>query len=1133
MKIKKLIIRNIASIVDGTIDFEAEPLHSAEVFLITGRTGAGKSTILDSICLALYATTPRLANSEMQGSLKEGEKEIRVTDPLQIMRRNTGFASATLYFSSADNTEYEAVWSVQRARCKADGKIQSKKWSLTNLTTGLTLTKDKEIKAEILKAVGMDFNQFCRTTMLAQGEFTRFLNSKDNEKADILEKITGVDIYSRIGKSVYDITREKLEALDKANEKIKDTRLLTPEEKEQINAELETIANRRVEICKSKNSDEQLLAWLTDLAKLEESVKTAQKTLDDAQSRISSDRFREMEQLIERHALSAEPRTALRNLNNETRLIVDMQLKISGLHKEFQAFLQGHNFILNSISEVENQITRLNGELAELLPYKDVFANNESLSLLLDNISNIDSQEQKLNNEVTITRELIAGRLQPDREKTAAELDKLQAQVGKMREETRTLSAQLEKTGLPRLRTDKEVAADNIRRLDKCLDALNKFSDASRRRREESEAIESDSRELEKTAEEIRTTTPLVAEALTVVRERKEFLSSIELTVNDITRQLRASLKVGDECPVCGSTVEHIHADESRFTLMVEKAARSLEEAETRRDNLTRRLDRLKVAADQIEKNLSRRREKFRADHSVETAGKEFETSCLACGLTPQSTTPELIASLIGRHNASIADLGKKIAEGEALDRQLKEIIGLYERAGKQKDLTAAALATADTRLNEANSKISATLRLISDNRLRRAEELQKVRTYLGQTSWQADPDTQPQLLKQLINQATDTYNNISSHIEELKNRLLEARNLRDILSPTLTGILTECPAWATTPPAEARPMPDIREKGVEIYRSLTAANAFIETHTSLLSRNRQIVDSFIELNPDFSESLLESLAAITDLRLADLKNEIKASRAALESATLSLDSSRSRLAAHRALRPDLDPESCNADTLREQIAQADALVRALSEQSGALGEKLRQDLLRQQEMQTLIETADRCREEHARWSRLDRMIGDATGSKFKRVAQSYVLASLINAANSYMHALSPRYSLSVEPGTFLISIIDAYQSGARRATSTISGGESFLVSLALALALSDISRNLDVNLLFIDEGFGSLSGEPLQRAVETLRSLHTSARRRVGIISHIEELRERIPVQINVKMQPGHSHSDISVTQL
>lgn len=127
------------------------------------------------------------------------------------------------------------------------------------------------------------------------------------------------------------------------------------------------------------------------------------------------------------------------------------------------------------------------------------------------------------------------------------------------------------------------------------------------------------------------------------------------------------------------------------------------------------------------------------------------------------------------------------------------------------------------------------------------------------------------------------------------------------------------------------------------------------------------------------------------------------------------------------------------------------------------------------------------------------------------------------------MRTLTDRYKLAIVPGSFIIYVEDAYQGWARRSASTISGGETFLVSLALALALSDIGSRLKVNTLFIDEGFGTLSGEPLMKAINTLRNLHTATGRKVGIISHVKELQENIPVQIQVNKK-GYGESEINI---
>ena len=165
------------------------------------------------------------------------------------------------------------------------------------------------------------------------------------------------------------------------------------------------------------------------------------------------------------------------------------------------------------------------------------------------------------------------------------------------------------------------------------------------------------------------------------------------------------------------------------------------------------------------------------------------------------------------------------------------------------------------------------------------------------------------------------------------------------------------------------------------------------------------------------------------------------------------------------------------------------------------------------------------------RWKKLDKLIGDAKGERFRLIAQSYILSNLVKAANVHMRTLTDRYILHSVPGQELIILVeDAYQGGVKRPASTISGGESFLVSLALALALSEIGQSLKVETLFIDEGFGTLSGEPLLKAINTLESLHANNNRQVCAISHREEVKERIPVQIQVNRSSQSSSSTIDV---
>ena len=238
MRLKRLHISNIASIQEAEINFDASPLSEERLFLITGDTGTGKSTIIDCLCLALYGTTPRMkaarrtdyeAGREDQGA----EESLFTNDPRQLLRRGCGSADVTLTFDDKEGTPYVATWHVHRARNRATGTLQDVVRTLSTedgVTPNVFLTKKTEIDAFITRLIGLDVNQFFRTVVLAQGKFAEFLNADDNEKSLLLEKMMGIEIYSQVGKKIYEITGEKKTACDLLKESLKDIVLLKPEE---------------------------------------------------------------------------------------------------------------------------------------------------------------------------------------------------------------------------------------------------------------------------------------------------------------------------------------------------------------------------------------------------------------------------------------------------------------------------------------------------------------------------------------------------------------------------------------------------------------------------------------------------------------------------------------------------------------------------------------------------------------------------------------------------------------------------------------------------------------------------------------------------------------------------------------
>lgn len=305
MKLQKLIIENIASIEKACIDFAHGPLGEDSIFLICGPTGAGKSTLLDAVCLALYNTTPRLkqaANERYQDendSFSGQTEGVSIDDSRMLMRRDSVSAQVELWFTDAAGEALRAVWSVARARNKAGGKIQKVVWTLS-LQDGTPLTnKSTETRAEIERRIGLTFEQFCRTTLLAQGEFTKFLKSKEEEKSNILEKLTGTEIYSRISREIYVMKTEKEAELQELKAQTGGIVLLGDEELVALQAEQTQVTAETTTLRKELKQWQDLRKWMTDEQKLVLAQEEAGKALQTVTERVESEGYRRNKALLE------------------------------------------------------------------------------------------------------------------------------------------------------------------------------------------------------------------------------------------------------------------------------------------------------------------------------------------------------------------------------------------------------------------------------------------------------------------------------------------------------------------------------------------------------------------------------------------------------------------------------------------------------------------------------------------------------------------------------------------------------------------------------------------------------------------------------------------------------------------
>jgi len=961
MKLQKLTIHNIASIEDAIIDFEAQPLADSEVFLITGKTGAGKSTILDAICLALFANTPRLFGTQMQGDTKDGKDDVTIKDPRQLMRRNTGEACVTLTFTGSNGVHYEAQWKVWRSRNRPTGSLQGKSWSLKNLDTNYTIERnDVEIRTEIKAAIGLDFSQFCRTTMLAQGEFTKFLNSKDDEKAAILEKITGVSIYTQIGAKVYEITNQKRRLWEDAKQLVSNTQTLSEEEIARKKEEIAAYETQYQEVKKQYETDKKKCDWLKKDAELTEKTKKATEESEKAAAVTHSDEFKKEE----------------------------------GLVSKWQATI-----------DVRNWLTARNNAIKNVEVRKNEYVRHQGT---------IDAENKKLTET-----------LNPAFDKSCKEAETAKVLFERQQVAVRFQEENLAALNLSALRKQHEEGKDLLLNIKAAYELLSFLAEAKEKVENARQALVTSLASIEENKKKIELYPAKIHDAEVKMNTCKELLDKQKDTIDKFAQTMRQKLHVGDRCPVCRQEIVSELPHEERLAELVASLTSSFKEAEKEYTTIVAEKNKLDAEVKTASQAWQRDKDNLDKDKTVENVEKKLVAACKACGIELiDDQVRFVLKNLKNKTELAQSELEGKIKDGEQKEKEVKEL----RKA-----------------LDSLRSEWDAKKGVVDANR---------------------------------------------QAVEACKHRIAVAKEL-----------------------GEAK-LKDVQQL------------------TATIEENQKLLDEFYAGHEGITEDVLTALNAYSAQVISN-KNETleKSRRNELTQKTL-LQAVIKQQEEHQQNKPEY-AEGDTTEVLEARVQESDQQMTESNVRKGALCQELKSDEENKKRLGALMADEKNKESEYQKWSRMNQLIGDATGSKFRKIAQSYVLTSLIHSANSYMKTLTDRYTLKVEPGTFVISIEDAYQGYVSRAASTISGGESFLVSLSLALALSDIGQQLSVDTLFIDEGFGTLSGEPLQNAINTLRSLHTKSGRHVGIISHVEELQERIPIQIQVIQEGNNSSSKVQVVSV
>lgn len=1146
MKLKTLDIENIASFEKASVDFDNGPLGNADIFLINGETGSGKSTLLDAICLALYDNTPRM-NAGGRGDKENMPDNITYGNPMRLLRLNTNQGLVKLIFE-ADGDNWEALWTVRRIRERRRKKDEEpgtklkREWTLTNLRTRETMTQIREINTAVARLTGLDFGQFCRTTMLSQGEFAAFLKSDVDEKAALLQKITGLDKFEKAGKKIFAITSAK----DRIRQAAKERRdalvaqALSGERRAELEAEDAELARRKSEAENLKKRLTEAASWETRRNEIAQKLEKAINIRNDAEKQARSEKYADAVKGIKLFDASAKARSALSFLREAQKRLETEQVRLVSCRHNFRDLTCRLAALENELTKTAGTLDAIDAAIESRRPIRSILDNAPMLAGKLNSVADLRSAVAASERNLKTADEEIANVIRPRLQHAEAVEKECSTTLVNIRKKLEETSEKLAETKLSDMRKEKDALSESSRKLDR----LSAIVDAVKR---SDESLAACGRVMDDITARSAASQKALAEAgKTLIAARaardacKKSSDDAARAAGDAAEHLRANLRVGDSCPVCGSLIDHELTAGEILRELADKARREFERHQSEYETALRHqaeiestIKALAVDKEKTDNELGRlNEEKKRLSDDLSVKSHELEIT-VDCNL----------ADTISHHTATVADrigeLSSRITAAETLEKTVGELRASVDNIQRRLDSARKACEKERQILSGALERRSAISATIETNNVNIASTLDELSAVLDGSAvssrdfrrepaeYAADLTAAARELTSLIEQSTG----LSKQLETLTGIIDRSRHLRDEISGKL-GIPEDEHAATAQVNGDSR---NVEKDFYSLSNAVTSAVASINAQNTELSRQKTLLDDFFATNPTIDRAEVEHLMTLPESTVKDWRDTVDNIQRLLIASETELSTAKSESQEHAKTRPaDLidettdttDGNGWHAADLPLLIADTEKTEREAMEERARIkavfdnAARYSAELLRADEE---LAAADA---DYSRWEQLCRYLGDAEGKKFRRVAQSHLLECLINGANSYLKRLNDRYELEVYPGTFTIMVTDSYQDYARRTANTISGGETFLVSLALALALSDIGEMRGCDTLFIDEGFGSLSGEPLDRAVATLKSLHHHVGRRIGIISHIASLREKIATQIIVERPKGRAAS-------
>lgn len=1213
MKIISIKFLNLNSLKGAhEIRFDKPPFTESGLFAITGPTGAGKTTILDAITVGLY------------GRVHRHDK-----DASESMTRFTGESFAEVEFEMHHQL-YRAKWSIRRSRNKPDGALQTAKMELADAVTGNIIIAHPlvSVQQKIVEVCGLDYNQFLRSVMLSQGDFTRFLKASENERSELLEKITDTGIYSQISAYVFEKAKEKKRLLDILRARMNEVVLLSDEEKNAISITLQEKKAEEAGLKQLKQAAEIKINWLQKIGSIQGKQQVYAAELDrlNQQAKENEPDFEKLtlhlsasvhklalqavyeqkkqkeevknkvagiEQQLpvlqqEAEQASAKLADAIANYNNaqttfadaepvwEAVLIKDTEIETKKTHLQqtWRAFTGLQNeveqakllmnekrhsfeFCQHKISEAEKwlQLHEKESDLQRDLPYfqqikKELEATNETITKATKELAKLDSRQK----EEQSTLKQSIGKVE-DLHKIIVDLQTQQKATGQKLQEVSGAEAietiELRSSSLPALiavcKNQSRLSEEYRQYLEKKQQFHQQLNDSKKIHEQESEQLKQLDTEKEK--------------AENILHDHQQLVElQMRIQKYDADRQ---QLSPETPCPLCGST--HHPYVESYHKSQVNLAVQQRDEHKTYLDNLLKRHREKSLQVNTYYNNISSlNHELEQVEIAINNVLEAFEKNNHELP-KPLAINDSRITAIIASKErdyknsreqiTSIRNLQQQLAEQENLVNSNQQdlvrsegaILQITERIHAIKRDTERVQAELLNHQTHQTKMVAGAASLLSQygiayvhgNEAAFEEELkERFTNYAGFFKDLQQNQINLGKLEAEFNSAKTAYEEKSIRLEQQMTGMQEEQDGLKKLQFERSELFGE---------------KDASQERKRLHEELEQSKRVMENLQNNVHQQQQT----LKVHEEKSKEWKSQLQMVSE-KYSTLQNQLNKTLAAqgiasiekLESLFIQSDEEQriaalkhqidENITATTRILKDFEDEyqaeikkSLTAETeeaLAEDRNRYEALISALNQHIGGLQHTLQEDARFVARHQEVVAQAEELQKECTRWEKISHLIGSADGKKFSKFAQGLTLARLTELANRHLNQLSDRYRILKSAEKDLeLQIVDAYQADVVRPMTTLSGGESFLVSLSLALGLSDLAGSkTQINSLFIDEGFGTLDADTLDVAISALENLQASGKM-IGIISHVEALKERIGTQIEVSRQPG-GYSNIKV---